>query len=61
MEKPFGSYTADFRTEGNQLIYTRKLQLTGGSYPKNMYQDLVDLYQYASDADSHNIILLKDN
>ena len=37
MEKPFGSYTASYRIQGNQLIYTRKLELTGGSYPKTMY------------------------
>lgn len=61
IEKTFGSYTATCRMVGNQLVYTRKLQLTGGTYPKNLYQDLVDLYQYALDADSHSVILVKDN
>ncbi len=60
MEKQFGSYTATYRMEGNRLIYTRKFELAGGNYPKTMYQDLVDLYQYASDADSHSVILMKD-
>lgn len=49
------------RVEGNQLVYNRKLELINGTYPKEMYQDLVDFYQSAADEDSHNVILVKNN
>ena len=60
IEKPFGTYTASIHMNGNQLVYKRKLALTSGAYPKTMYQDLVDFYQYAADADAHNVVLVKD-
>ena len=60
IEKPFGKYTAAMRIEGNQIIYNRKLELKNGTYPKEMYQDVVDFYQSAADEDSHNVILVKN-
>ena len=61
IERPFGKYIATMKIEGNQLIYNRKFELINGTYSKDTYQDLVDFYQSVVDADSHNVILAKNN
>lgn len=61
VKKPFGSFTATIKIEGDKLVYTRNLQLIDGTYPKASYQDLVDLFQSAADADEYEATLVKGN
>ncbi len=61
IEKPFGKFSVTALVDGNQLIYKRKLQVTNGTYNKDLYQDLVDFYQSISETDNSNITLVKDN
>jgi hypothetical protein len=61
LSKPFGSYMATITINGDQLIYKRRFQLKGGTYNKDNYQDLVDFYQDAYDADNFNVTLVKNN
>jgi hypothetical protein len=45
---------------GNQLVYKRKMQIIGGTYSKDTYQDLVDFYQDVVDADAYTVTLIKN-
>jgi hypothetical protein len=60
VEKPFGSFSAIMKIDGDQLVYTRKFQLKDGSYKKDIYQDMVDFYQLVNDADELNVTLVKN-
>jgi transglutaminase-like putative cysteine protease len=59
--KPFGSYSAKVSLKGDKLVYSRKMQLIDGTYDKSTYQDFVDFYQRAVDADNYSITLIKGN
>jgi hypothetical protein len=61
LNKAFGSFTANMVLKGDKLIYKRKFQLIGGTYDKDVYQDVVDFYQSVVDADSYNVVLMKIN
>jgi transglutaminase-like putative cysteine protease len=59
IDKPFGKFNAVMELKGNELIYKRKLQLFDGTYPKDLYPDLVDFYQAIADADGYTASLTK--
>lgn len=59
LEKPFGKFTAIMELKGNQLIYKRQLQVFDGTYPKDIYPDVVDFYQTIVDADDYTVSLTK--
>jgi len=61
LEKPFGNFSVSATVVGNQLIYKRKLQITDGTYSKDLYQAFVDFYQSVSETDNSNVTLIKDN
>jgi len=57
--KPFGNFVVTMSLEDDKLIYHRTLQLKDGNYGKDTYQDLVDFFQTAVDADEYNVVLVK--
>lgn len=57
--KPFGSFIMTMNLDGDKLIYHRVLQLKDGIYDKDTYQELVDFFQTAVDADEYNVVLIK--
>lgn len=59
VHKNFGDYTASVMVKGNQLVYTRKFELIDGTYSKEAYNDLVDFYQTAEEADHYRMVLIK--
>ena len=59
VDKPFGKFGAVMELKGNELIYKRKLQVFDGTYPKDLYPDLVDFYQVIADADGYTASLTK--
>ncbi|WP_255496291.1 DUF3857 domain-containing protein [Mucilaginibacter sp. FT3.2] len=61
INKPFGSFSMSTAVIGDQLIYKRKLQITDGTYSKEMYQEFVDFYQSVSETDNTNVTLVKNN
>ncbi|SHM11821.1 DUF3857 domain-containing protein [Mucilaginibacter sp. OK098] len=61
INKSFGNFTVKMMLKGDKLIYKRKFQLIGGTYDKDVYQDLVDFYQSVVDADEYNVVLVKIN
>jgi len=61
ISKPFGNYSADINLQGDKLTYKRKMQLIDGTYNKDSYEDLVDFYQKAVEADNYNVVLVKAN
>ncbi len=60
IDKPFGKFSATMELNGGQLIYRRKLQLFDGTYKKDIYQEVVDFFQDAVDADSYTVSLAKN-
>jgi transglutaminase-like putative cysteine protease len=57
--KPFGNFIMTMSLEDDKLIYHRRLQLKDGTYNKDTYQELVDFFQTAVDADEYNVVLIK--
>ena len=57
--KPFGKFIMTMSIEDDKLVYHRTLQLKDGNYNKDTYQELVDFFQTAVDADEYNVILIK--
>ncbi|MDB5157590.1 MAG: hypothetical protein JWR50_2297, partial [Mucilaginibacter sp.] len=61
ISKPFGNYSANINLQGDKLVYKRKMQVIDGTYNKDSYEDLVDFYQRAVEADNYNVVLVKAN
>ena len=57
-ESPFGSYTSTTELNGEVIKYTRRMLIKEGTYPAEKYQDLVNLYQSAYEADNEKLILI---
>ena len=58
IESPLGSYLSTVELNGEVVKYTRKMLLKEGIYPPEKYQDLVNLYQSAYEADNEKLILV---
>jgi hypothetical protein len=61
LKEPFGTFTATMRLKGDQLTYTRKIQIIDGNYGKDTYPNLVDFYRKVADADDYSITLVKSH
>jgi transglutaminase-like putative cysteine protease len=59
IEKPFAKFSAIMEIKGNRIIYKRKLVVIDGTYPKDIYEDLVNFYQSVADADDYTVSLVK--
>ncbi|HEY9000002.1 MAG TPA: DUF3857 domain-containing protein [Mucilaginibacter sp.] len=59
LTRPFGNFTMTMSLEDDKLVYHRVLQLKDGNYSKDTYQELVDFFQTAVDADEYNVVLIK--
>ncbi|MES2063348.1 MAG: DUF3857 domain-containing protein [Bacteroidota bacterium] len=60
LKNPFGSFKATTVISDNKLIYKRRIEIIDGTYNKESYADLVDFYQAVADADSYNVMLVKN-
>jgi hypothetical protein len=60
VETPFGTYSATLEFKDNALKYIRKMKLLAGKYPADKYQDLVNFYQSAADADNQKIVMVQE-
>lgn len=61
IKQPFGTFTATMHLKGDQLTYTRKIQIIDGYYGKDTYPDLVDFYRKVVDADDYSVTLVKNH
>jgi hypothetical protein len=59
VNKPFGSFSVSMAVNGDKLIYKRRFKVIDGTYSKETYQDLIDFYQTAYDADEYTVSLVK--
>jgi hypothetical protein len=59
LEKPFGKFSMTIDVKPGKIIYTRKMQLFDGIYGPDKYQELLDFYLAATEADSRKIALVK--
>jgi hypothetical protein len=57
--KPFGAFSVSMTINGDKMVYRRKFQLIDGTFNKDTYNDLIDFYQVAYDADQYTVSLVK--
>ncbi len=55
----FGSYRAEFVSEGSKLYYIRKREIFEGTYPREKYLELVDFYDQIIKADNTKLAVKK--
>jgi hypothetical protein len=54
----FGEYEANFKFDAGKVIYTRRLKMWKGRYPKEAYNELVDFYKNINKADGTKLVFL---
>jgi len=54
----FGEYEANFKFDAGKIIYTRRLKVWKGRYPKETYNELVDFYKSINKADNTKLVFL---
>ena len=54
----FGEYEANFKFDAGKVIYTRRLKVWKGRYPKETYNELIDFYKNVSKADATKLVFL---
>lgn len=59
LETDFGKYKITVTHEGNELIYTRYLEMNAFSYPKEQYDDYRAFYNAVVKHDKMKVVLLK--
>ncbi|MEM9819788.1 MAG: DUF3857 domain-containing protein [Bacteroidota bacterium] len=59
LDTPYGYYQVDVRTEGDQLIYHRQLQIKPVALPASDYGAFRDFYKAVDKADKMKVVLVK--
>ena len=54
----FGEYEANFKFDAGKVIYTRRLKMWKGRFPKESYNELVEFYKNVSKADNTKLVFL---
>lgn len=54
----FGEYEANFKIDAGKIVYTRRLKMWKGRFPKETYNELVDFYKNISKADNIKLVFL---
>jgi len=60
IDTKFGKYSTQFKIEGKELIFTRKLSLHKGNFPPKDYSDLRKFYQTIYKNDKKTVVLVKE-
>jgi hypothetical protein len=54
----FGEYEASFKFDAGKIIYTRRMKVWKGRFPKETYNELVDFYKNVSKAENTKLVFL---
>ena len=54
----FGEYEANFKVDGEGLIYIRKMSMKKGEFPPESYTELIDFYRGVSKADNTKLVFM---
>lgn len=54
----FGEYEANFKVDGEGLMYIRKMRMHKGEYPPESYNELIDFYRGVSRADNTKLVFM---
>ena len=58
LKSRFGEYEAKFELSAGKLVYRRRFQITGGSYPPESYNELIDFYKNINKADNTKVVFV---
>ncbi|MCU0446117.1 MAG: DUF3857 and transglutaminase domain-containing protein [Microscillaceae bacterium] len=58
LKSKFGEYQMKCKWEGNTLVYTRRLAMNRGRYPKESYPELVEFLKNIAKADKQKMVLV---
>ncbi|MGC4021974.1 MAG: DUF3857 and transglutaminase domain-containing protein [Cyclobacteriaceae bacterium] len=54
----FGEYEANFKFDAGKVVYTRRMKVWKGRFPKETYGELVDFYKNVTKADNIKLVFL---
>ncbi|MFM7852954.1 MAG: DUF3857 domain-containing transglutaminase family protein [Flammeovirgaceae bacterium] len=54
----FGEYEASYKFDAGKVVYTRRMKVWKGRFPKETYNELVDFYKNVSKADNLKLVFL---
>ncbi|MBS1682319.1 MAG: DUF3857 domain-containing transglutaminase family protein [Bacteroidetes bacterium] len=58
IDSKFGEYETGFKFDAGKVIYTRKLKMWKGRFPKETYNELVEFYKNINKADHIKLVFL---
>ncbi|WP_118195972.1 DUF3857 domain-containing transglutaminase family protein [Albibacterium indicum] len=59
LEHPFGIFSMEFEQNGQELLYSRKIQMNQGQYNREQYNELVGFFRQIAEADKSRLVLKK--
>lgn len=59
LEHPFGIFSMEFEQDGQELLYSRKIQMNQGQYNREQYNELVNFFRQIAEADKSRLVLKK--
>ena len=59
LETPYGSYVVSVETEGDQLLYHRRLHIKSGRFPAEEYDAIRQFYKEIAKKDGLKLVLIK--
>lgn len=59
LEHPFGFFSMELEQDGQELLYSRRIQINQGKYNREQYNELVNFFRQIAEADKSRFILKK--
>jgi hypothetical protein len=57
LKSRFGEYESSLQTNGNTVIYVRRLKIMKGEFPPESYTELVDFLKNVSRSDQQKLVI----
>lgn len=58
IESKFGKYEASFKLDQGKVVYTRRLKIKEGTYPKESYNDYIEFRKKINKADNTKVVFV---
>ena len=60
LETPFGTYTASYQTQGDELVFARKLEIRAATVPVEQYPELKKFFERVAGSEQSPVVLAKE-